>query len=239
MLLNKEYYYEMTRKYTAVILGLFKHVKHVKFNDEDDNFTFENTPVIYSHAEKYLKDIANKIKSDQSISRVLPVIAISLINIYPNPEIRRNPYNKFTKRCHETDTSVSTYPPIPYNFDFKVEIIAKKTGVGASITEQILPYFTPDFTISVKEIQDFNIINDVVVNLKNHSFNFDTEFTTNYDSTKYYLSSFDLTLKGNLYKPISDSGIIETVIMTVKNYRNEVNLDENDVLINMTITDDE
>lgn len=235
MIKDKQFFYEMIRKYTAIVLGLFKHVHY--FSYENEEAIYKPLNVNYAQGEKYIKDIINKIDTDQNIARTLPVMCISLKDLKPNPEIRRNPYTKLNKRCG--DESISISPPIPYKFIFEVSLISKKTGVGTSVIEQILPYFTPDFTISAKEINDFNIINDVVISLQNPTIKIDEEYTTQYNSTKYFLSTFTLELRGNLYKPISESGIIENVYITVRNYKDEVDLDNNDILIEIHTSKDD
>jgi hypothetical protein len=40
--------------------------------------------------------------------------------------------------------------PVPYTFDFSMSIYVRNTEDGTQILEQILPFFTPDYTVSVK-----------------------------------------------------------------------------------------
>ena len=41
-----------------------------------------------------------------------------------------------------------------YNFDFSLSIYVRNTEDGTQILEQILPFFKPDFTVTV----DFNML---------------------------------------------------------------------------------
>lgn len=233
--LNQEYYYEMIKKYTAIVKSIFTNIKYYK---EDSN-TWETIPIYYGQKEKYLKDMYNKIKNDQNIARKLPVISLTIKSISPIIESRRNPYIKFNKRCNETETTISSFAPVPYIFEFEINILSKKINVGASVIEKILPLFAPDITLTIKELQEFNIINDVILNLKSNTLKIDEELTIEHTSDRLFLSTFTIALRGNLYKYISETGLIETVILTVRNYKDEVNLDENDILIQIVEPNEE
>jgi hypothetical protein len=58
----------------------------------------------------------------------------------------------------ETDNGVfsSTLVPTPYNLEFQLTIMTKYTEDGTKILEQILPYFQPDWTPSVKLVDNLD-----------------------------------------------------------------------------------
>ena len=59
------------------------------------------------------------------------------------------------------------YVPVPYNISFEVGILAKSQDDGLQILEQILPFFQPSFTMSLKFIPDMNEKRDVSIILNN------------------------------------------------------------------------
>ena len=107
------------------------------------------------------------------------------------------------------------YVPVPYNISFEVGILAKSQDEGLQILEQILPFFQPSFSMSLKFIPDMDEVRDVAVVLNNVDFEDDWEddFTTRRSIT--YTLQF--TAKTWIYGPytkadvIRKSRIIETI----------------------------
>jgi hypothetical protein len=59
-----------------------------------------------------------------------------------------------------------TRAPAPYNLDISMYVITKTQEDALQIIEQILPYFNPEYTLSVKVIPETNTVLDVPVVFK-------------------------------------------------------------------------
>ena len=101
------------------------------------------------------------------------------------------------------------YNPVPYNIDFKVYIYAKNAEDGTKIIEQILPYFTPDWTTTVNLIPEVNVTMDIPIVLNN--INQIDKYDGAYVERRAIIWELDFTLKGYIYGPIKSSGIIKFV----------------------------
>jgi hypothetical protein len=101
------------------------------------------------------------------------------------------------------------YTPVPYNIDFKVYIYAKNAEDGTKILEQILPYFTPDWTTTVKLIPEMEVTIDIpiILNHINYSDNYDGQFK----DRRAIIWTLDFVLKGYIYGPVKTGGIIKFV----------------------------
>ena len=55
------------------------------------------------------------------------------------------------------------YMPVPYNLDFTLYVMAKNSDDALQIVEQILPYFQPDYTITLNDMSDMGIKRDVPI----------------------------------------------------------------------------
>jgi len=99
------------------------------------------------------------------------------------------------------------YMPVPYNISFKVYIYTKAIEDSNKIIEQILPFFTPDWTTSVKLIPEMNIILDIPIILNNISYNDD--YDKAYPKRRAIIWTLDLTLKGYFYGPVKKNSIIQ------------------------------
>jgi hypothetical protein len=64
-----------------------------------------------------------------------------------------------------TTTYSANFDPVPYNFEFTLSIFVKYIDDGLQIVEQILPYFTPFYTITMNDFATADLKRDVTVNL--------------------------------------------------------------------------
>lgn len=102
----------------------------------------------------------------------------------------------------------STMTPVPYNFNFNLYIMVKHLEDGFSILEQILPYFTPEHTISISEIEGFDVERDIPIVLTGNS---QEEIDISMTNSGYFFWELQFKVKAHLYKAISDVKIIRTI----------------------------
>lgn len=62
--------------------------------------------------------------------------------------------------------ALSMYNPVPYDFDFNLTIYVRNVEDGNQIIEQIVPYFTPDYTIKLNLVPEMNMVKNVPFVLK-------------------------------------------------------------------------
>ena len=146
MLNNDYFYYSTIRKYIVVFGSLFNNLI-INRTDKSGNLTqIINVPLEYAEKEKML----TRVLSDPTIERedaiILPVISFEIIYIVYDSERKMNTVGRMSNSL--TDNSVNFfYNPVPYDIHFTLNIYSKNNEDAAKIIEQILPFFTPDFTI--------------------------------------------------------------------------------------------
>lgn len=205
------FYFSLIRKYVILVGTLFNNIKITKTNSSNTEISLIRVPITYAPKDKMLA----RVIQDPAIERptaTLPLPAISF-------EMGRMTYDGSRKlntigRVSVKDADNASrfkyqYNPVPYNIEFKVYIYAKNAEDGTKIIEQILPYFTPDWTTTVSLIPEMNINLDIPVILNNigYSDTYDGEFK----DRRAIIWTLDLVLKGYLYGPVRKSGIIKFV----------------------------
>ena len=85
--------------------------------------------------------------------------------------------------------------------------MVKNAEDGTKIIEQILPFFTPDWTVTARMIPEMNVVVDIPVILNNVIMNdiYDGDFRTR----RTLVWTLDFTLKGYVFGPIKNSAIIK------------------------------
>jgi len=87
--------------------------------------------------------------------------------------------------------------------------MSKNSDDALQILEQILPYFQPEYTITLRESPDLDIIRDVPITLNSISYedNYEGDFT----SRRAIIYTLSFTAKYHLYGPVSSQNVIRTV----------------------------
>ena len=99
--------------------------------------------------------------------------------------------------------------PTPYNVGITLYVYSKNQDDGLQIIEQILPYFNPDFNLSLKALPDLNIVNDLLIELDNISY--DDEYEGDFSQRRAIIWTLNFTMKLNFFGPINRQGIIKSV----------------------------
>lgn len=205
------FYFSLIRKYTILCGTLFNNI-HITRNDKDGNQSaLLRVPIMYAPKDKMLARVIQDPGLDRpSATAPLPLISFELGKMSYDGSRKLNTVGQVVVKDPENPNVMKQqYNPVPYNIDFKVYIYAKNTEDGTKIIEQILPYFTPDWTTTVELIPEMNISMDVPIILNN--IGYEDTYAGDFTDRRAIIWSLDLTLKGYLYGPVKKSGIIKFI----------------------------
>lgn len=105
--------------------------------------------------------------------------------------------------------SLTNLNPTPYLFDYTLDIKTESWLHLTELIEQFLVYFNPCAEISVKEFNDVNIARDLKVSITSIGFTINEDKDSN--GYKTADCSIGLQVEGQLYRPLSMTGIITKV----------------------------
>ena len=108
-----------------------------------------------------------------------------------------------------TTVFASVYNPVPYNFDFTLSVMVKNSDDGTQILEQILPYFTPEYHVTMNEMSALGIKRDIPIIFTGLST--EDSYEGDFISRRALIHTLSFVVQGFLYGPTSDMGIIRTV----------------------------
>jgi hypothetical protein len=113
-------------------------------------------------------------------------------------------------KCGDATGSVSTmYTPVPYNIDLSLYILTKTQEDGLQIVEQILPTFTPEYTLTINAVPDMNVKLDVPIIL--NSVAVSDEYDGDFQTRRFVTHTLNFQMKVNLFGPISGRNVIDSV----------------------------
>ena len=211
MLSEGKFYWGTIRKAVVAFGNMFNKI-HVDRRDDDGNVIQTlRIPLSYGPRNKFIARIEGQPNDpEQDFGVQLPRMAFEMTGVVYDPS-RRVSLIQQNRAVNNTPSTLNAqYAPTPYNIDINLYIYSKNQDDALQVVEQILPYFNPDYNLSLKAIPALNIINDLPIILNNVSYedNYEGDFV-NRQSVIWTLS---FTLKLNFYGPVSKQGFIKKVV---------------------------
>lgn len=209
-MLGKQFYHETTRKVVVAFGTLFNDIHLVR---KDNSGTIQQSmkvPLAYGPRQKYLVRLADDPDLSKQTAVTLPRIGFEISGMSYDPSRKLQRVQKFKKvkgaKASQLDTQ---YMPVPYNIDFELYILSKQSDDALQIVEQILPYFQPDYTVTINDNTDMGIKRDVPVILNN--IGYEDDYQGDFASRRAIIYTLSFTAKFYLYGPVTSSKVIKTV----------------------------
>src|ERR1035441_4355181 len=201
MLSNSPFYFGNTRKYIAAFGSLFNNIHIVRTSPDSATQTLK-VPVTYGPKEKWLyrKTQDPMPGVDDQVEMLLPRMSFEIIAVQYDSSRKLTSLGRTVATISGNNAALQAqYNPVPYNFMIELNVMTKTIGDNYMITEQILPFFTPDYTITVNDLPELNLEKDIPIVL-NGVRNEDT-WTGDFKERRTLRSTLSFTLKGYLYPP--------------------------------------
>jgi len=222
-MLGTQFYNQAVRK-TVISFGtLFNNIELKKIVD-GQVMEVEKVPLAYGPKQKFLYRLQGNPTDGKKVAITMPRMYFEMTGIDYDPSRKTPATQKYKTVINDEGNEVRTqYVPVPYNISFEVGILAKSQDDGLQILEQILPFFQPSFSMSLKFIPDMDEVRDVAVVLNN--VDFDDDWEDDFSTRRSITYSMQFTCKSYIYGPytkadvIRKSRIIETIGDTNVNKR--------------------
>jgi len=212
-MLGPHFYNEAIRKTVIGFGTLFNNIEiRKKDPSTGDVIEAEKVPLAYGPKNKFLTRLEQNPDVDKKVAITLPRLYFEMTGINYDNARKTVPTQKYKTVINDDGTEVKMqYVPVPYNMEFELGIIAKSQDDGLQILEQILPYFQPNFNITVNMISDMNEKKDIsiVLNSINHEDDWDGDFL----NRRSIVWTLNFTAKSYIYGPYSNSGLIKKAIV--------------------------
>jgi len=206
-MLGNEHFYNRTIRKMVIAMGtVLNDIELVRYT-KDGTTAKERfkVPLSYGAKEKYYTRLTTDPDLVRSLNVVVPRISFELTGM--NYDSSRKMVSTMRNSAVNTNTSsYSQYVPVPYDFNFSASIYVRNTDDGTQIVEQIVPFFTPDFTVTANLIPQLGLKYDIpiILNSVSNQVDYEGDFTT----TRLIIWNLEFTLKGHLFPPVKSSKII-------------------------------
>lgn len=216
-MLKGHFYHQRIRRAVATFGALFNDIYVVRTNSATgETLNQLRVPLSYGPRDKYLERIRQQpdLATDSSTSIKLPRMSFEILAFDYDSQRQVPKTNTFNMQSTDGSGYRTKFnAPVPYNINFQLNIYSKIQDDALQIVEQIIPYFNPQYTLSIKPVPGYDdIIDDTPIILNGISFLDDYEGSVAEVRTIIY--TLDFTMKVMFYGPTNSGPIIRTAIAT-------------------------
>lgn len=227
--------YNTLRKYVALFGTLFNDVWIYRRDDTGNIRQTMKVPLTYSPREKLLARV-DGMKNDrdplkQPFAITLPRMGFEITGFNYAAERKLTTINRFVREDLSDNAELRKYQynPVPYDIQFALSIFVKNTSDGTMIVEQILPFFTPEWTTTVQLVDEPKIVLDVPLVINDISQ--EDIYEGSFEERRSLIWTLNFTMKGFFFGPTKRQGVI-----TLANTNFYDSLESDDPLSRVTIT---
>jgi hypothetical protein len=201
MLGNGHFYNRTIRKIVVAFGTIFNDLELVRYS-RDGKITYERfkVPLSYGPKEKYITRLESDPDLLKNFGVLVPRMSFNLEGIEYDTSRKQT---TLTRNFGVSgDKIFAQYAPVPYNFEFSLSIYVRNTEDGTQILEQILPFFTPDFTVTIDMVKEMNQKYDMPIIL--NSVTPEIDYEGDMITTRMIVWNLNFTVKSYIFPPVKN-----------------------------------
>ena len=214
-MLGTHFYNESLRKVIIAFGSLFNNITIIRNDSTGKAKQSLKVPLAYGPKQKFIVRLEADPGITQKIAMTLPRMGFEIQSFDYDPTRKLNSIMKQKKISNTEDKKLkqmtTQYTPVPYNVNFEFFVMTKNSDDGIQIVEQILPYFQPEYTVSIREVPDMDVVRDVPIVLNN--IGYEDTYAGDFTERRAIVYTFDFTAKAYVYGPVTTAEPITKVQM--------------------------
>ena len=201
------YFYHQTSRKMVVAFGSLFNTIEVRRTDSSDAVTeVIKIPLSYGPKDKMLVRISQDPNLNPKVALTVPRMGFELTSMSYDGVRKLNTVGRNVKKG--TTGLKKQYNPVPYNWDFSLYVFVKNAEDGTQILEQILPFFTPDFTVTMTLISGMTVKMDIPLVL--NSVTSEDSYEGDIATRRSIIWTLSFIMKGFLYPSVTDNAKVIT-----------------------------
>lgn len=193
------FYHQIFRKTVIAFGTLFNGIKINR-----DGGEIIEVPLAYGPTQKFLARLEQQPNLNKPVQISLPRMSFEFTGLSYDSSRKlaaTQPYAIASK--NDKKDIKKMFFPVPYNMAFELNIMTLLNDDALQIVEQILPYFQPNFNLTIDLLETVGEKRDIPVSLE--SVSFEDNYDGDYTSRRVLLYSLKFTAKTFLFGPVPES----------------------------------
>ena len=210
---GQHFYHKQIRNAVIAFGTIFNNINIIRLDSSGNPLQAIRVPLSYAPKEKFIARLdqqSDLTGTDSKVALTLPRMSFDITGYAYDPTRKLNKNQKISvaKNTSGDNKRVNTqFSPVPYDVSFDLNIYTATSDDGLQIIEQILPYFQPDYTVTM--IMDRTYMDtkrDIPFILE--SVDYEDSYTGALTDRRRIIYTIKFTAKIYLYGPITTSAII-------------------------------
>ena len=204
------FYHATMRKSVAVFGTLFNNLKVIRKATDGSVLNQVRVPLAYGPKQKFLARLDQETGFDAGMAIKLPRMAFEITGLSLDTTQKLNKMNKIVE-THASDVGKkkTIKHHTSYDIGMSLYIMVKNQDDGLQIVEQILPYFQPEYNVTITPVDGFTYKQDVSVILG--GVQIDDQYEGEFTERRVLIYQLDFTMKMKFFGPTADQAIIREV----------------------------
>lgn len=198
-------YYPETIKKTIIGFGaLFSNVQIIRRDQAGTTKEVVKVPIAYGPKQKFITRIDQDPELNAGVSVTVPRLGFEITGYSFRRDEMTNRNNKI--QCSTTAGNKFIYTPVPYDISIQLYQLTKGTEDGLAIVEQILPLFSPEYSLTINALPEMNLTVDVPIIL--NGVQVQDDYEGDFSSRQLVTHVFDFTARVKMLGQIKQPGVI-------------------------------
>ena len=203
------FYNATTKKYIALFGTMFNKISIVRDDpNTGDSVQRMVVPISYGPYQKFLARVNQDPGLNRKTAITLPRMSFEITNIEYDGSRKINSTRKIAGQTNNGSNKSFQYVGSPFNLSFTLSIMTKYAEDGTQILEQILPFFKPEWTFTVKLIDNLDPID---IPLVLNSVNMEDVYEGDFETRRSLLWTLNFTMKGWYFGPQREGSVIKFI----------------------------
>ena len=201
-----EYFYNEILRKTIISFGTLFNGLAIK----QEGSTVK-VPLAYGPTQKFLARLEQAPNLSQATQISLPRMSFEFTGLTYDSSRKVTTTQTIAVKNPDDGTDIKkVFMPVPYNMQFELAIMCKLNDDALQLVEQILPYFQPQYNLTINLVSLINEKKDVPVILENITM--DDQYEGDFTSRRVLLYTLRFTAKTYLFGPVTSASkdIIKT-----------------------------
>ena len=207
------FYNEGLRKLTIAFGQLFNNIVIQNTSSTGAVTKRIRVPLAYAPKEKFIVRLEQQanLQNDREVSVTLPRLGFEITGLQYDASRKINKMQKLIRVKSNEDGKKQNfnYAPVPYNISFSLYSFTATAENGLQIIEQILPFFQPEYTVTMNVVPELSIKRDIPIIL--NSVNYEDTYSGDFTTRRAVIYTLNFTAKTYLFGPSTSQKVIKTV----------------------------
>jgi len=188
---------------------LFNHIQLVTYTNDANRTELKRitVPLVYGDREDYYIRLKAAPTLPPATNIPLPTMYFRMAGITYDPTRKQQTLLQQYASAGPATSVGNQYMPVPYNLQFQLGIYVRNREDGLQIIEQILPWFTPEYTLVMNIVPEMGLTKNIPIVLDSIDQMLVNEGETD-GTMRMDIWTLNFTMQAFIYGPVYSGGAI-------------------------------